>query len=93
MLDHLGEKLSVVDLARQHALSTRTVSRLFQQELGMSVISFLKVARVAKALELLSLPGANVSETAYQVGYDSLPSFSNSFFEIVGTRPQAFLIR
>lgn len=91
LLDHLSEKISVEAIAQNMALSTRTVARLFQQELGMSLTGFLKVARILKALELLSLPGANVSTTAYQVGYDSIPTFSNSFYEVVGARPQSFL--
>lgn len=91
ILDNLSEKIAVEDMAKRMYVSTRTISRLFQQELDMSFSSFLKIARIIKALEWLNEPGANVSETAYKVGYDSVPSFSNSFFEIVGSRPQSFL--
>jgi AraC-like DNA-binding protein len=91
ILDNLSEKIAVDDIAKKMHVSTRTIARLFQQELDMSFSSFLKVARIIKALEWLSQPGANVSETAYKVGYDSVPSFSNSFLEVVGSRPQAFL--
>lgn len=89
--ENLSRKVSVEEAAKKMALSSRTIARLFQQELNMSFTGFLKIARIIKALELLSLPGANVSDTAYQVGYDSIPTFSNSFFEVVGARPQSFL--
>ncbi len=89
----LSNRITIEQVAETMALSTRTISRLFQQELGMSFAGFLKVARIIKALELLNHPGANVAETAYAVGYESVPTFSNSFFEIVGSRPQSFILK
>ena len=91
LLSDLSERVSIEQVAASAGVSTRTISRLFQKELGMSFAGFLKVARIIKALELLCLPGASVAETAYRVGYESVPSFSNSFQEIVGARPQSFL--
>lgn len=91
LLANLQEKVTIELLAGEVGVSTRTLTRLFQQELGMPFTTFMKVARITKALELLSLPGANVSETAFQVGYESLPSFSNAFLEVVGSRPHSFL--
>lgn len=93
LLENLSEKISVEETAKRFNLSTRTLARLFQQELNMSVTSYLKIARIIKAIECLSLPGATVSQTAYSVGYDSVPTFSNNFFEIVGARPHAFLLK
>lgn len=91
VLQDMSKRISIEQLAENMGLSTRTISRLFQQELGMSFAGFLKVARIIKAIEILSLPGANVAETAYMVGYESVPSFSNSFFEVVGYRPHSFM--
>jgi AraC-like DNA-binding protein len=91
ILSHISERIAVETIAKKLNTSTRTIARLFQQELNMSFTSYLKVARIIKAIEYLSLPGANVSEAAYMVGYDSVPTFSNNFYEIVGSRPQTFL--
>lgn len=93
LLERLQERTSMEELARKAGVSIRTLTRLFQRELGMPYTSFLKVARISKSLELLSQPGANVGETAFLVGYDSLPSFSNAFLELVGSRPHHFLQR
>lgn len=93
LMEHLTIKHPLQDVAKMFALSTRTVSRLFQQELELSVTGFLKIARMIKAVELLSLPGSTIAETAYLVGYESTGSFSNAFLEVVGCRPQAFLVR
>ena len=91
LLENLSERITLEEVAANTGVSTRTVSRLFQQDLGMSFTGFLKVARMIRALELLNQPGASVTETAFAVGYDSVPTFSNSFLEVVGSRPQAFL--
>ncbi|HYH15781.1 MAG TPA: helix-turn-helix transcriptional regulator, partial [Flavisolibacter sp.] len=91
IMEGMSEKISVEATAQKLNLSTRTLSRLFQQELKMSFTGFLKVARIIKALEWLSLLGATVAETAFKVGYDSVPTFSNNFYEIVGSRPQTFI--
>jgi AraC-like DNA-binding protein len=93
ILDNLSEKIFIEVAAKKLNMSTRTLARLFQKELHMSFTGYVKIARVIKAMEWLSLPGANVSETAYKVGYESVPTFSNSFFEIVGQRPQSFLLK
>lgn len=91
ILDNLSEKITVEQTARKLNLSTRTLARLFQQELSMSFTSYLKMTRIIKAIEYLNLPGATVSDTAYKVGYESIPTFSNNFLEIVGRRPQTFI--
>jgi AraC-like DNA-binding protein len=43
-----------------------------------------------KAKELLEKGAHNVSEVAVEVGYASLGSFSNAFFERFGLRPSAY---
>jgi AraC-like DNA-binding protein len=88
---HFGEKISVPKIALLFGVSERTLSRLFKQELRMSLIQYLKLLRMVRAVEMLVQPGKNVSEVAYAVGYESLPSFSNNFTEIMGIRPNSFL--
>ncbi|MGN6476008.1 MAG: helix-turn-helix domain-containing protein, partial [Flavipsychrobacter sp.] len=54
-------------------------------------VQYMKLVRIVKAVEQLSIPGKNVTEVAYEVGYESMPSFSNNFLEIMGRRPNTFL--
>jgi AraC-like DNA-binding protein len=89
--EHLDDKLKAGLIAAQFGLSERTMSRLFQKEFSMSFVHYLKLMRVIRAVELLVLPGKNVSEVAYAVGYESLPTFSNNFSELMGVRPVNFL--
>lgn len=89
--ERLDEKITTADLATQFAMSERSLSRLFQKELRMPFVQYMKLVRIVKAVEQLSMPGKNVTEVAYEVGYESMPSFSNNFLEIMGRRPNTFL--
>lgn len=89
--EHLDDKLKAGDIAQQFGVSERTMLRLFQKEFSMSFVQYLKLLRIIRAVELLVMPGKNVSDVAYAVGYDSLPTFSNNFTELMGIRPNLFL--
>jgi AraC-like DNA-binding protein len=43
------------------------------------------------ALKLLLDEKLSVNEVALRVGYSSLPTFSNTFFKIVGVRPSDYV--
>ncbi len=88
---HLQEKVSIVSVAKAFGFSVRTLTRLFNAHLGMSFSVYMKVARIIKALELIEHGHTNVSQVAYEVGYESLSTFSNNFLEICGNRPIYFI--
>ncbi|MNT19302.1 HTH-type transcriptional activator Btr [compost metagenome] len=91
MNQHLQDQLSFPDIAKRFGFSERTLSRTFQQEVKMSFIQFLTVQRMMKSLQLLLDEKKTVNETAYAVGYNSLPTFSNTFSKIVGVRPSEYV--
>jgi AraC-like DNA-binding protein len=90
---HYEDKIALGDLAALFNVSERTLSRLFNQQLGMPFSQYLKLMRIIASLELLLQPSAHVSEVAFRVGYESLPTFSNNFTELMGRRPQYYLRR
>lgn len=78
-------------VSKEHSMSARTMQRLFVKELKMPYIEYIKLYRIGKALELLTSGEMNVSDVADQVGYNSLASFSNVFYDVIRKRPQYFL--
>jgi len=88
---NLHDKIALEDIAREHGYASRTLTRAFQQHLGMSFSGYLRIARAFKALELIEQGADNVSTLAYDVGYESVSTFSNSFLEICGMRPLEFM--
>lgn len=88
--DHLSEPLYLCSVAEEFGFSGRTVLRMLKRELGMTFETYLRVARIIRAAELLTCPDASVTEVAYRVGYRSLSSFSHTFRKLVGVSPRQY---
>ena len=78
-------------LAVQFGFSERSLYRLFQKDLGMSFIQYLTIRRILKAIELLLEKKLAVNEVALAVGYNSVPTFSNTFYKILRQRPSEYI--
>ena len=78
-------------LAREVGTSARTLSRLFSAETQLSFKSWCQRARIASAIEKLSVD-ANVSvkQLAADLGYASVPAFSHAFRQVTGKTPTEF---
>ncbi len=83
----LGEKHTLGSVASEFNLSERSLSRLFQSNLHVSFLQYLKTLRIIKALEMLLKTRKTISEIAYGVGYDTVGAFSNSFYLFTRLRP------
>ncbi|WP_417370062.1 AraC family transcriptional regulator [Flavobacterium beibuense] len=88
--NHLSDNITFSGLANQFGLSTRTLHRIFVKDMGMSFIQFFTISRMLKAVELLQNKEMQVSDVALAVGYNSLPTFSNTFYRILRQRPSEY---
>jgi AraC-like DNA-binding protein len=77
----------LADLGKQVGCSPFYLSRMFRQETGVTISSYLRRARMDRAAELLRAGDANVTEAAMTVGYSSLSHFSKAFAETFGCCP------
>jgi AraC-like DNA-binding protein/mannose-6-phosphate isomerase-like protein (cupin superfamily) len=82
---------AIETLARAVGTSARTLSRLFASETQLSFKSWCQRARIAAAIERLSIE-ANVSvkQLASDLGYASVPAFSHAFRQVTGKTPTEF---
>lgn len=87
---HLSEDLTLERIAAATGFSERTLSRVFLASLDISFFQYLKLVRITKAMEKLLESDLTISEIAYEIGYDSISSFSNTFFKMTGRRPSSF---
>lgn len=80
-----------IELAAEAAgTSVRTLRRYFQDELGTSWRLFLKELRMARAIELLTLKRMSVTQTALEVGFNSVAAFTLAFTSFTGKTPSAY---
>jgi AraC-like DNA-binding protein len=89
-LANLGARPSLVGAARASGLSARSLTRRFADETRTTWRRFVAQARLLRAMELLSVPGARVTETAYEVGFESLGAFSHAFEAFAGETPRDY---
>jgi len=89
-LDHLGEPLSVRDLARHAGVSERTVARRFVDETGSPPLQWLLGARIQRARELIETAAFSVDQVAQQCGLGTAANLRLHFRRMVGTTPTAY---
>ncbi|MCS7475822.1 helix-turn-helix domain-containing protein [Umezawaea endophytica] len=77
---------TLAELGRAAGASERTLSRLFQTELGMSFHRWRTILRVHHALVRLTA-GWSVTDTATECGWSNPSSFIDAFTEVVGQTP------
>ena len=89
-----GAAHEIETLAEKVGTSARTPSRLFAAETQLSFKSWCQRARIASAIEKLSVD-ANVSikQLAADLGYASVPAFSHAFRQVTGRTPTEFVER
>jgi AraC-like DNA-binding protein len=71
-------------------MSTRTLTRRFEADMGMSLRSWRRRLRLFKAIELLG-GGLDVTRTAVELGYGSSSAFVYAFRTEMGHSPRAYM--
>jgi len=84
-----SQALRLQDLAREAALSPFHFLRLFRAAFGETPHRYLTRVRIDAAKRLL-LADAPVTDVCFDVGFQSLGSFSALFAKRVGSPPSAF---
>lgn len=81
-----GQSATLTALGRRAGASARTLSRLFNEELGMSFHRWRTVLRIHHALIHLT-NGRSVTDTAIECGWSNPTSFIDAFNDVVGQTP------
>lgn len=89
--NNLSENIHTGTVAKKFGMSESTLARLFKKDLKMSFITYVSTLRILRSVELIAMGQLNVKEICYEVGYTSVPTFSNIFKKSVGVRPTTYL--
>jgi transcriptional regulator GlxA family with amidase domain len=87
---HLRRDLSLPVIARQAAMSCRTLSRRFREHVGMTPAAWVARARVREAQRLLETTTLSVEAVAEHAGYGSATVLRDRFAAFVGVSPLAY---
>jgi len=87
--DPSGAAKDLAALAREVGLSERSLFRNFQKETGLSPGQWRRQMQVLRSLELLA-KGRSVTETSFEVGYESAGAFIRAFRQTLGVTPTEY---
>ncbi len=82
--EHFSEKLTLEKIAQEHCVSVTKLKRIFREEVGASVITYLTRLRIKEAKHLVRQNTLNFSQIAEAVGFDSIHYFSTVFKKQTG---------
>ncbi|SDZ49643.1 GlxA family transcriptional regulator [Herbiconiux ginsengi] len=86
----LREPLTLAMLAEHARVSPRTLSRLFDKEVGISPGRWLAQQRIDQARQLLESTDLAVEQIANQVGFQGSASLREHFGNTLGVSPNAY---
>lgn len=90
MEENLGEQLDITTIAAKATMSTRTLNRRFQEQIGTTPLQWLHHARLRQAQFLLETTDHSIERIAGQVGFNAVTTFRERFRDLVGTSPQRY---
>nr|BFD82774.1 helix-turn-helix domain-containing protein [Streptomyces sp. Xyl84] len=87
---HLGEEVTVEQLAARAHMSPRTFARRFQQETGTTPYRWLLRQRVLLAQGLLEATDETMDAIADRAGFGTAAALRHQFVRALGTTPNAY---
>jgi AraC-like DNA-binding protein len=84
------QPLDLAEISKQACLSRYHFLRLFRNAFETTPHQYLIQRRIEKAKELLRAPGPSVTDVCFEVGFQSLGSFSSLFRRCVGHAPAKY---
>lgn len=89
-LEHLHEPIQLRDLAGQEAMSVRTFTRRFREEVGVSPGQWLGQQRVERARQLLESTELSMDQVAREAGFGTAQSMRQHVLAALGVAPTAY---
>jgi len=88
-----NNRLGIAALSDEAHLSRFHFIRTFRRILYETPHQYIIRKRIEKARELLALSGLSITDICFEVGFESLGSFSTLFRRIVGWSPSTYRAR
>jgi AraC-like DNA-binding protein len=89
LIQNPGQELSLAEASAMACVSTRTLSRLFVTETGMTYRDWCIKLKLLEAIRRLST-GDSIAAVAYDLGYESTSAFTYMFRKSLGKTPGEF---
>lgn len=87
---HLGQEITLAELAELVGISQFHFGRLFKQSLGLSPYQYLLQQRVERAKTLLKHTDKPIAAIALECGFNSHSHLGRKFRQLTGMTPKAY---
>lgn len=87
---HYGEHITLDDLSEHFFINKYYLTRVFKEQFGQSINSYLQSVRITHAKQLLRFSDKTVEEIGIECGLGSLHYFSRVFKNIEGIPPSEY---
>lgn len=88
--DHYHEDIHLKPIAEHLSVNPSYLSREFKKNTGFTVMEFISFKRIWQAKELLLNTDTQVTEIAFQVGYNNVTHFHWTFKKMIGVSPNKY---
>lgn len=88
--NYKNPELSLNLISEKFNLSSKYVSQLFKEQLGINFADFLMELRIEHAKQLLLVTSSSINEISSKVGYEIPLSFGRAFKKHVGVSPSDY---
>ena len=87
---HIKERITIQDLADYTGLSTNYLSRVFKQNLGVSISDYIRQQKIEKATHLLKYSEQSIIDIANYLSFSSQSHFIQIFEGFIGMTPKKY---
>ena len=93
VMDHFRDQISVDEIAHKVHMTTTSFCRFFKQRTNKSFIQYVNDIRIGYACKLLLEENYNISQIAYESGFENLSNFNKQFKKIKNITPRQFILQ
>lgn len=83
------ENITIEDISKMLNMDRHYISRIFKNEVGLSMKAYMLKVRLEKAAELLK-DNYTVYQAVQTVGYSDISNFSHKFKQMFGVSPKDY---
>jgi AraC family transcriptional regulator len=88
--DHIGERISLDELAREAGVTRFHFARQFRLSTGESPMGYVRRLRVERSKSILQAGNSSISDVAARLGFSDQSHFTRIFGRLVGVSPGNF---
>lgn len=90
LLQHFRDSIRLKDVAEHAGMSEAAFCRYFKARTQKTLTDLINEIRIGHACRLLIDENQNISQIAYETGFDTLSNFNRNFKKITGKTPSQY---